>query len=97
MPFDRYPVTQPEEGTYPSKALRNNAKGTYLDKEALERFKIREICEGWGNYRDAAEYVEHYLQLHFLLLTASGGKTIAPCSLTTHTLLPHGSRAATTS
>jgi hypothetical protein len=35
--------------------LRNNAKGNDLDKEALESFKVREICEGWGSYRDAAE------------------------------------------
>lgn len=57
MPFDRYPVTQPAEGTYATSALRNNSQGQDLDKEALERFKIREICEGWGSYRDAAEYV----------------------------------------
>ncbi|KAJ5674320.1 uncharacterized protein N7477_004254 [Penicillium maclennaniae] len=47
MVLDRYPTNQPEEGTYASHALRNNSKGTDLDKEALERFKIREICEGW--------------------------------------------------
>lgn len=52
---DRYPTSQPEDYTYPEHALRNNSKGTDLDKEALERFKIREICEGWGSYRDAAE------------------------------------------
>lgn len=44
--------------------LRNNAKGTYFDKEALERFKIREICEGWGNYRDAAE-LQNYRSMFF--------------------------------
>lgn len=63
MPFDPkdpdpYHTASPKESTYPSEALRNNAKGNDLDKEALERFKIREICEGWGSYRDAAEY-EH--------------------------------------
>lgn len=61
MVFDRYPVTQPAEGTFAANALRNNSKGTDLDKEALGRFKIREICEGWGNYRDAAEYVLGFL------------------------------------
>ena len=57
MPFDRYLTFQPDESTYNSNALRNNANGVYLDKEALERFKIRELCEGWGSYRDAAESV----------------------------------------
>ncbi|KAF9697766.1 hypothetical protein EKO04_004226 [Ascochyta lentis] len=54
---DQYPTTQPAKATYPDNALRNNSKGRDLDKEALERFKIREICEGWGVYRDAAEYI----------------------------------------
>ena len=36
-------------------ALRNNSQGDDPDKEAIERFKIREICEGWGLYRDGAE------------------------------------------
>ena len=53
--IDRYHTAQPQEGTYAANALRNNSQGTDLDKEALERFKIREICEGWGCYRDAAE------------------------------------------
>jgi hypothetical protein len=60
MPFDvndpdPYHTAQPAKETYPNDALRNNAKGNDLDKEALERFKVREICEGWGSYRDAAE------------------------------------------
>ena len=59
---DRYPTSQPDEGTFPENAVRNNSKGKDLDKEALERFKIREICEGWGVYRDAAEY-EHDARL----------------------------------
>lgn len=54
-PSDLYPTTQPAEDTYPEHALRNNSKGNDPDKEALERFKVREICEGWGSYRDAAE------------------------------------------
>lgn len=62
MPFDPkdpdpYHTASPHPETYASNALRNNSKGTDLDKEALERFKVREICEGWGSYRDAAEYV----------------------------------------
>jgi len=60
MPFDvndpdPYHTAQPSVETYPNDALRNNAKGNDLDKEALERFKVRELCEGWGSYRDAAE------------------------------------------
>lgn len=55
MATDRYPVSQPNLSTFASQALRNNSKGTDLDKEALERYKIRELCEGWGCYRDAAE------------------------------------------
>lgn len=61
MPFDKndpdpYRTAQPAQETNPKDALRNNARGNDLDKEALERFKVREICEGWGSYRDAAEY-----------------------------------------
>ena len=60
MPFDvndpdPYHTAQPAQSTYPTDALRNNANGKDLDKESLERFKVREICEGWGSYRDAAE------------------------------------------
>jgi hypothetical protein len=54
-PNDPYHTEQPPLDSYPKSALRNNSKGQDLDKEALERFKIREICEGWGVYRDAAE------------------------------------------
>lgn len=54
---DRYPTTEPVLNTCPEHAVRNNSKGTDLDKEVLERFKVREICEGWGVYRDTAEYV----------------------------------------
>ena len=59
MPFDindpdPYHTASPAPKTYPRDALRNNAKGNDLDKEALESYKIREICEGWGSYRDAA-------------------------------------------
>ncbi|KAF3031252.1 hypothetical protein E8E11_000158 [Didymella keratinophila] len=61
---DRYPTTQPALNTYPEHAVRNNAKGSELDQEALERFKIREICEGWGVYRDAAEW-ENYRSMFF--------------------------------
>ncbi|XPS72907.1 hypothetical protein M3J09_005064 [Ascochyta lentis] len=61
---DQYPTTQPAKATYPDNALRNNSKGRDLDKEALERFKIREICEGWGVYRDAAEW-SNYRSMFF--------------------------------
>jgi len=44
-----YATTQPPPETRPEKASRNNANGT--DQDALERAKIREICEGWGMYR----------------------------------------------
>jgi hypothetical protein len=61
MAFDRYPVTPSAEGTYASHALLNNSRGTDLDKEVLESFKIREICEEWRSYRDAAEYSSLWL------------------------------------
>ena len=54
MPADLYPTTQPPDLTYPARATRNNASGT--DIELLDRMKVREICEGWGCYRDAAEW-----------------------------------------
>jgi hypothetical protein len=55
---DPYKTTQAPEDTYPEHAERNNSKGTLEDlgQNALERFKIREICEGWPVYRDAAEW-----------------------------------------
>ncbi|PYH86411.1 hypothetical protein BO82DRAFT_360724 [Aspergillus uvarum CBS 121591] len=69
MVSDRYPVTPPAEGTYARSALRNNAKGTDLGREALERFKIREICEGWaatGMLRSAFPILwQNYLAIFF--------------------------------
>src|SRR5437763_1959065 len=35
------------EGTWPSQAVRNNGS----DELALERFKLRELAEGWPLYR----------------------------------------------
>lgn len=55
-PNDPYHTEQPSLSTYPKDAIRNNANGNDLDKEVIERMKVREICEGWGVYRDAAEY-----------------------------------------
>ncbi|KAF2499976.1 putative pathogenesis associated protein Pep2 [Lophium mytilinum] len=39
-------------GSQPTKAVRNNGP----DKLALERFKLRELAEGWPMYRDACEW-----------------------------------------
>lgn len=61
---DLYPVTQPPLSTYPSSATRNNSTGTDLNDDALERFKIREICEGWGLYRDAGEWENYRSMFH---------------------------------
>jgi hypothetical protein len=46
-PSKEYTTTQPPTSTYPKDASRNNTNGT--DADVLERMKIREICEGWGN------------------------------------------------
>ncbi|MCJ1294843.1 hypothetical protein MMC34_006402 [Xylographa carneopallida] len=62
MPADLYPTTQPPDSTYPVKATRNNASGT--DSELLDRMKVREICEGWGCYRDAAEWRNYRSMFH---------------------------------
>ncbi|KAF7587060.1 hypothetical protein BBP40_007817 [Aspergillus hancockii] len=64
MALDRYPTTQPPTATYPIHALCNNSKCTNLDQEVIEQFKIRELCEGCGLYRDAAEW-ENYRTLFF--------------------------------
>ncbi|KAI9834923.1 MAG: hypothetical protein M1819_002646 [Sarea resinae] len=61
---DPYHTEQPALSTYASDALRNNSSGDDPDKEALERFKVREICEGWGSYRDAAEW-QNYSSMFF--------------------------------
>jgi hypothetical protein len=64
-PNDPYHTEQPPLSTYPNDAVRNNAKGRDLDKEVIERMKVRELCEGWGVYRDAAEYaLWNLLYLH---------------------------------
>ncbi|KAG9679448.1 hypothetical protein KCU99_g1512, partial [Aureobasidium melanogenum] len=55
-PNDPYHTEQPPLSTYPKDAIRNNIKGNDLNQEVIERMKVREICEGWGVYRDAAEY-----------------------------------------
>lgn len=59
---DLYPTSQPPLGTYPSNASRNNSNGT--DADVLERFKVREICEGWPTYRDAAEWKNYRSMFH---------------------------------
>ncbi|KAJ9649714.1 Vacuolar protease A [Coniosporium tulheliwenetii] len=40
------------EGSHPSKAVRNNGPNDL----AIERFKLRELAEGWPMYRDACEW-----------------------------------------
>lgn len=59
---DLYPTKQPPLDTYPKDASRNNATGT--DAEVIDRMKIREICEGWGCYRDAAEWQNYRSMFH---------------------------------
>jgi hypothetical protein len=39
-------------GSWPSKAIRNNGPENLL----LERYKLRELAEGWPCYRDACEW-----------------------------------------
>ena len=59
---DLYTTTQPPMGMRPEQASRNNANGT--DADVLDRMKIREICEGWGMYRDAAEWQNYRSMFH---------------------------------
>lgn len=59
---DLYPVTQPPLDTYPAEATRNNSNGS--DQDVIERMKIREICEGWGLYRDAGEWQNYRSMFH---------------------------------
>jgi len=63
---DKYRTTQPPAETYPEHASRNNANGT--DQDVLERMKVREICEGWGMYRDAAEWRNYRSMVCFVCL-----------------------------
>ena len=62
MGQDLYKTVQPPLDTWTPNASRNNANGT--DADALERCKIREICEGWGAYRDAAEWKSFRSMFH---------------------------------
>jgi hypothetical protein len=64
MPQDLYKTVQPPLETWPSKASRNNASDPHGHSLALERLKIREICEGWGMYRDAAEWKNYRSMFH---------------------------------
>ncbi|KAL8685616.1 MAG: hypothetical protein Q9218_007649 [Villophora microphyllina] len=57
-----YQTVQPPLSTWPEHASRNNATGT--DVDVLDRMKIREICEGWGCYRDAAEWNNYRSMFH---------------------------------
>ncbi|MCJ1253217.1 hypothetical protein MMC24_001028 [Lignoscripta atroalba] len=59
---DLYKTNQPPEETWPEQASRNNSTGT--DGDVLERMKVREICEGWGCYRDAAEWKNYRSMFH---------------------------------
>jgi len=61
-----YETVQPPISTRPTNAARNNASSPLdtIDTDALERFKIREICEGWPCYRDAAEWENYRSMFH---------------------------------
>jgi len=61
-PDEKYRTTQPPASTYPEHASRNNSNGT--DQDLLDRMKVREICEGWGMYRDAAEWRNYRSMFH---------------------------------
>nr|GAT50207.1 predicted protein [Mycena chlorophos] len=58
-------------GTRPTNAIRNNGP----DELALERFKLRELAEGWPMYRDAREWENFRSLFHpgaFVYTTWSG-------------------------
>lgn len=60
---DLYHTIQAPLSTRPNEAARNNASDpsdTYL----LDRMKVREICEGWPAYRDAAEWENYRSMFH---------------------------------
>ncbi|KAM6505374.1 hypothetical protein FSOLCH5_014594 [Fusarium solani] len=54
MSSDLYDVPDRPAHLYARGASRNNRSGT--DTDALERFKIREICEGYPLYRDVSDW-----------------------------------------
>jgi hypothetical protein len=95
---DPYKTSQAPDATYPEHATRNNSKGTDVDKDALERFKIREICEGWPVYRDAAEW-RNYRSMACGALESRRGHDAqhAYSSTTMRTLRRPGSREPSTS
>jgi hypothetical protein len=62
-----YPTTQPPTPTNPPpNATHNNSTGapSTLDTAAHERFKIRELTEGWLAHRDTAEWAEYRSTFH---------------------------------
>src|SRR5438105_3319999 len=63
---DPYKTVEPPVSTHPENATWNNSHGALsnLDADALERFKIREICEGWPTHRDAAEWEKYRSMFH---------------------------------
>ncbi|KAI9710293.1 MAG: hypothetical protein M1820_002787 [Bogoriella megaspora] len=60
---DLYRTEQAPLSTRPDKAARNNASDPD-DKHVLDRFKIREICEGWPTYRDGADWENFRSMFH---------------------------------
>ena len=60
---DLYGTVQPPIETRPVFAARNNTSD-HDDEHLLDRFKIREICEGWPTYRDAAEWENYRSMFH---------------------------------
>jgi len=57
---DLYPTKQAPLETRPDQAHRLNGN----DQEAIDRLKIREICEGWGVYRDGADWKNYRSMFH---------------------------------
>src|ERR1700692_91310 len=67
-------------GTWPEQAIRNNGP----DDAALERYKIRELAEGWPSYR-----LLTFPNVNVLATTANG-KTLSRYSTQTHLFTPRG-------
>jgi hypothetical protein len=69
-------------GSRPDQAVRNNGPNDL----ALERFKLRELAEGWPCYRYA---IDVYFDTEAIEMRVNG-KILDLYSMKTRTFIPHG-------
>ena len=63
-PSQTYTTVQPPTSTRPTNTTNNTHPGALTSEATLDRLHIRELCESWPLYRDAAEWENYAAMFH---------------------------------